>query len=152
MKKLLIALFALVIGCFAADAQDLVTLGIYLEGDSSVAPAEKLPQGVYRGKSKKTKKGMMSFPFHVDLGKTQTAEVKLKVVNGGTVSFSLYAFRREKGKKNVVIPVKCQVFEINGKPVSGVPCTIKKWRKMTNRELQDGDVVTIKLEFEKPEK
>ena len=152
MKKLLIALFALMLGCMAADARDLVTLGIYLEGDCSVAPAEKLPQGVFRGKPKKTKKGLMSFPFHVDLGQTQTAEVKIKVVNGGTASFSLYAFRREKGKKNVVIPVDCKVFEINGKPVPGVPFTIKKWRKMTTRELQDGDIVTIKLEFEKPEK
>lgn len=152
MKKLLIAVFALMLGVAVAEARDVVTLGVYLEGDCSVAPVGKLPQGVFSGKSKKTKKGMLSFPIHINLDQTQTVEFKLKVANGGTVYTSLYAFKLEKGKKNVAIPITCKVFELNGKPVSGVPCTIKKWRKMATRELQDGDIITVKLEFEKPEK
>ena len=149
LKKLMIVAFALAMGCAVVEARDVVTLGVYLDSDSSVAPAEKLPKGVFRGKPKKTKQGLMSFPIHIDLDQAPTAEIKLKVVNGGTVSISLYSFRLEKGKKNVVIPVKCKVFEINGTPVPGVPCELRKWRKMATRELQDGDIVTVKLEFEK---
>ena len=150
LKKMMIAVFALVLGAAAAEARDVVTFGVYLDSDCSVTPVGKLPAGVTRGKPKKTKAGMMSFPFHINLGQTQSAEFKFKVTNGGNCSFSLYAFRMVKGKKNTPIPVKCTVFEINGRRVSGVPCTIRKWRKMTIRELQDGDVVTIKLEFARP--
>lgn len=149
LKKMMIAVFALALGA-AVEARDVVTFGVYLDSDCSVAPVGKLPTGVNRGKPKKTKAGLMSFPFHINLGQTQSAEFKFKVANGGNCSFSLYAFRIEKGKKNKPITVKCTVFEINGKPVPKVPCVLKKWRKMTTRELQDGDVVTVKLEFERP--
>ena len=99
LKKLSIAVFALLVGALAAEARDVVTLGVYLESDSSVTLAGKLPKGVSAGKSQKTKQGQVSFPFHFNLDQAQSATIKLKVVNGGTVAFSLYAFKKEKGKK-----------------------------------------------------
>ena len=152
LKKMTLALFALFVGALVAEARDVVTLGIYLDGDSSVSVVGKLPQGVSLGKPKKTKKGLMSFPIHVNLGQTQSAEFQLKVANGGSADLSLFAFKHEKGKKNAPLAVECKKFEINGKPVKGIPRAIRKWQKVAKREFQDGDVVTIKLEFAKPEK
>ena len=149
MKKMMIALLTLVLGCLVAEASDMVKLGLLVDGDSSVAPVDKLPYGVFYGKTVKTKTGHMSFPFLINIDKTQSTELELKVVNGGVTSISLSCVRMEKGKKNVVIPVTCKVFEINGKPVAGVPCEINGWKKMTTIDLKDGDTIAIKLEFEK---
>ena len=152
MKKMLIAVVALVLGALAAEARDVVTLGVYVEGDGSVETVGKLPTGITLGKTKKTKSGWTSFPYRFALAAARSAELKFKVVKGGKCHISLYAVKVEKGKKSVAIPMTCKVLEINGEPVDGVPCTITKWRKMAAREFQDGDVVTVKVEFEKPEK
>ena len=151
MKKMMIAVIALMLGAVAAEARDVVTLGLYIKGDGAAEQLNKLPKGVSLGKPKKTKAGWMAFSYHVNLGVTQSAELQFKIVKGGTGFFSLYAFNFEKGKKRTSIPVKCKVLEINGEPVDGVPRTIKKWSKMATRELKDGDVVTVKVEFEKQE-
>ena len=148
----MIAVFALALGALAVEAREVVTLGVYVKGDGAVATEGKLPQGVTLGKSKKTKSGWMSFPYRFDLATAQSAELKFKVVKGGSCYISLYAVSVEKGKKSVAIPVTCKVLEINGEAVDGVPLTIKKWRKMAEREFKDGDVVTVKVEFAKPEK
>lgn len=149
MKKMMFALLTLVLGCLVAEASDMVKLGLLVDGDSSVVPVDKLPYGVFYGKTVKTKTGHMSFPFLINIDKTQSVELEFKVTGGGPVSISLSCVRMEKGKKSVIIPVTCKVFEINGKPVRGVPCEINKWKKMTTITLKDGDTIAIKLEFEK---
>ena len=151
MKKILIAALMLALGCMVAEASDMMKLGLLVGANSSVTPVDKLPYGVFYGKTVKTKTGMMSFPFLINIEKTQSVELELKVVGGGTTSISLSGVRMEKGKKSIVIPVTCKVFEINGKPVSGVPCEINGWKKMTTFELKDGDTIVIKLELEKKE-
>ena len=149
MKKMMFALLMLVLGCMVAEASDVVKLGLFVNGDSTVTPVGKLPHGVFHGKTVKTKAGQMTFPFLIDIAKTQSVDLEFKVTGGGPVSFSLFGTRIEKGKKNIVIPVTCKVFEINGKPVTGVPCLINGWKKMTTIELKDDDTIVIKLEFEK---
>ena len=149
MKKMMIAFLTFVLGCMVAEARDVVKLGFLVDGDSSVTPVEKLPYGVFLGKNVKTRTGHMSFPFLINLDRTESVELELKVAKGGTTSISLVGNRIEKGKKSVIIPVTCKVFEINGKPVEGVPCEISEWKKMTTIELKDGDTIVIKLEFEK---
>jgi len=149
MKKILIAFLMLALGCLSAEASDMVKLGVLVGGNSSVAPVDKLPYGVFYGKTVKTKTGQMSFPFLINIEKTQSAELELKVANGGSTSISLSGVRMEKGKKSIVIPVTCKVLEINGKPVAGVPCEINGWKKMTTIDLTGCETVVIKLEFEK---
>ena len=150
-KKLLSVVFALVLCGLAAEARDVVTLGLYLESDSIVKPVGTLPKGVFRGKPQKVKNGGMSFPQHIIVDQPQSVELKFEVVNGGKFSASLNAFRVEKDKPNQPISVKCKVFELNGVPVKGVPCTITKWRRMFVGSLNDGDTITVKLELEKTE-
>ena len=152
MKKMMIAAFALVLGALAAQARDVVTLGVYIIGEGVVETVDKLPQGVSRGRIKMTQNGWTSFPYRLELATVQSAELKLKIVKGGRCHISLYAVNVEKGKKSVAIPVVCKVLEINGEPVEGVPCEIKKWKKMADRKFANGDVVTIKVEIAKPEK
>ena len=151
MKKIMIAVAALMLGVLAAEARDIVTLGVYIKGEGVVETVGKLPRGVSRGKTKMTQNGWASFPYRLELAAVQSAELNLKVVKGGSCHISLYAVSVEKGKKSVSIPVVCKVLEINGEPVEGVPCEIKKWKKMAVRKFKNGDVVTIKVEIEKPE-
>ena len=74
-------------------------------------------------------------------------ELKFKV--SGDIRFyaSLYAFSHPGHK---VIPVQCDKFEYNGKPVPKATGVIRKWKKILTRYVSDGDVVTIKLELSKP--
>lgn len=152
LKKMMIAVFALALGALAAEARDVVTVGVYIQGDGAVETVGKLPQGVTAGKSRKTKSGWVSFPYRLELATAQSAELKFKVVKGENCYVSLYAVSVEKGKKSVATPVTCKVLEINGKPVEGVPCEIKKWKRMATCKIKEGDVVTVKVEIEKPEK
>ena len=149
MKKMVFALLMLTLGCMVAEARDIVKLGLLVDGDSSVAPVDKLPYGVFHGKSVKTNAGRMSFPFLINLDRTESVELEFKVTGGGPVSFSLVGTRMEKGKKSIPFTVTCKVFEINGKPVRGVPCEIDGWKKMATLKFKDGETIAIKLEFEK---
>lgn len=150
LKKLMVSIFALVLGAAAAEAIDLVSLGVYFLGEGSVEVEGTLPKGVSRGKNVKEKSGAVSFPCYINIGKVQAAEMQFKVTGSGKFSVSAYAFSRDS-EGNRVIPVLCQKFEIDGKSLSDIPCTIKKWRKMATREVKDGDVITVSVEFEKPE-
>ena len=149
-KKLLIPFFALVLGAAVAEAKDLVTLEIYFKGEGTVSLVGKLPAGMFRAEAKKGDWGIM-YPFYIDLGKAQSFELKFKINGEGKFSPALFAFRREEGKKNQAIPVTCKVFELDGEPASSVPCTIGKWKRMMTKEVEKGDEIVIKAEFEKPE-
>ncbi|MBP5532005.1 MAG: hypothetical protein J6Y54_08270, partial [Lentisphaeria bacterium] len=83
MKKLMIAVVALMLGALAAEARDVVTLGLYIKGDGAAEQLDKLPQGVSLGKPKKTKAGWMAFSYHINLAVTQSAELTFKIGKGG---------------------------------------------------------------------
>ena len=149
-KKLMVAIFALMLGAVAAEAKDLVTLEIYFKGEGSVSLVGNLPAGMFRAEGKKGSWGIM-YPYYIDLGKAQAFELKFKIKGEGKFSPALFAFRREDGKKNQSIPVTCKAFEIDGEPASSVPCSIGKWKRMMTKEVENGDEIVVKAEFEKPE-
>lgn len=149
-KKLLISLFALALGAAVAEAKDLVTLEIYFKGEGTVSLVGKLPAGMFRAEAKKGDWGIM-YPFYIDLGKAQSFELKFKVDGEGKFSPALYSFSREEGRKNQSIPVTCKLFVFDGEPASSVPCMINKWKRMMTKEVEKGDEVVIKAEFEKSE-
>ena len=49
LKKLMISIFALVLGGAVAEARELVSLGIYFNSECSVDLEGELPAGVTRG-------------------------------------------------------------------------------------------------------
>ena len=149
-KKLMVSIFALMLGAAVAEATDLVSLGVYFHGEGSVEVEGSLPKGVSRGKNVKEKSGAVSFPCYINIDKVQAVEVKFKVSGSGKFFVSAYAFSKDS-EGSRVIPVLCQKFEIEGESIPGVPCKIKKWRKMAARSVRDGDIITINVEFEKPE-
>jgi hypothetical protein len=145
-KKLMISAFAMVLGATAVHAKDLVTIEVYFSGEGSVALVGNLPKGMFRAATKKGSWGVMH-PYFIDLGKAQSLELKFRATGKGKFSPALYAFRREEGKKNQSIPVECKVFEVDEEPVPSVPCIIDKWKRMTSREVENGDEIVIKAEF-----
>lgn len=149
-KKLMISVFALVLGATAVQAKDLVTVEIYFSGEGSVSLVGNLPKGMFRAEAKKGSWGIM-YPFYIDLDKAQSFELKFKIKGEGKFSPALFAFRREEGKKNQAIAATCKAFELDGESASAVPCTLGKWKRLMTKEVENGDEVVIKAEFEKPE-
>ena len=89
------------------------------------------------------------YPYFIDLGKAKSLELKFKIKGNGKFSPALFAFKREEGQKNQPCQVVCQAFEIDGESASSVPCMINKWKRMMSKEVDDGDIVVVKAEFEK---
>ena len=87
--------------------------------------------------------------YYVILDKTLSAELKFKVNGDVKLGPALCAFRRVD-KQNRTITVNCKTFEFDGEAAPGIPGPVSKWKRMMIRQFKDGDVVTLKMEFEKP--
>ena len=149
LKKLLITMFALVLGAVAAEAADMVRLELRMVGDGYVKHEGKLPNGVFVNEPV-LRKNEKIYLYYVILDKTLTAELKFQVHGDVELGPALCAFRRVD-KKNTTITVKCKTFEFDGEAAPGIPGEIGKWKRIMVRKFKDGDLVTLKLEFEKPE-
>ena len=147
MKKIMLAVATLVLGCLAVEAGDLLSLGIYFTG-GSVELVSQTPKVAYRSKNVPGKNGWTSFPCYINIDKPQSVELTFKATGDLTFDASLYAFQKGSGK---VVPVFCSKFEYNGKPIPGVPGAINGWKRMLTRKLKDGDTFTIALDVEKQE-
>lgn len=148
LKKLMLAVSLLVFGAIVAEAKDLVTIEIYFSGEGTVSLEGELPKGMFSAAAKKGAWGIM-YPYFIDLGKAKSLELKFKIKGNGKFSPALFAFKREEGQKNQPCQVVCQAFEIDGESASSVPCMINKWKRMMSKEVDDGDIVVVKAEFEK---
>ena len=146
MKKIMLAVATLVLGCLAVEAGDLLSLGIYFTG-GSVELVSQTPKVAYRSKNVPGKNGWTSFPCYINIDKPQSVELTFKATGDLTFYASLYAFRRPGHK---IIPLQCDKFEYNGKPIR-VPKVITGWKRILTRNLEDGSTFTIKLELSKPE-
>ena len=146
MKKLVIAAFALVLGAFAARAENLASLGIYYIGEGAVEVVNPLPKYVYVGKTTTNKDGSISFPCWINIDEPRAVELKFKVTGDLRFYASLYAFSQPGHK---LIPLQCGKFEFNGKSVAKAIGAIRQWTRLLNRRVSDGDVITIRLELGK---
>lgn len=147
MKKIMLAVAALVLGCLALEAEDLVSLGIYFNG-GSVELVEQTPKVAYRSKNVPGKNGWTSFPCYINIDNPKSAELTFKASGDLTFYASLYAFNKGTHK---IVPVFCSKFEYNGKPVPGIPCAINGWKRILTRKVKDGETFTITLNLEKQE-
>ena len=147
-NKLMIAIFALALGAAAAEAADLIRLELRMVGKGCVTHEGKLPNGVFVNEPilRNTEK---IYLYYVNLDKTLSTELKFKVNGNVELGPAICAFRRED-KKNRTITVKCKTFEFDGDAAPGIPGPIGKWKRIMVRKFSDGDLVTLKMEFEKP--
>jgi len=147
MKKFMAVALALVTGCLALEAEDLVSLGIYFSG-GSVELVGQTPKVAYRSRNVEEKNGSVSFPCYINIDSPKSAELKFKATGDVTFFASLYAFRKGAG---TIVPLMCTRFDYNGKSIPGIPCEIRKWKRMLTRKLKDGETFTISLSLEKAE-
>ena len=148
LKKLMISIFALVLGTAAAEAADMIRLELLMAGNGYVKHEGKLPNGVFVNEPI-LRKNEKIYLYYVILDKTLSAELKFKVHGDVKLGPALCSFRRID-KKNTTITVKCKTFEFDGEAAPGIPGEIGKWKRLMVRKFSDGDVVTLKMEFEKP--
>ena len=149
LRKLMISMFALVLGAAVAEAADMIRLELRMVGNGYVKHEGKLPNGVFVNEPV-LRKNEKIYLYYVILDKTLSAELKFNVRGDVELGPALCAFRRVN-KKNTTITVKCKTFEFNGEAAPGIPGPINKWKRIMTRKFKDGAVVTLKMEFEKPE-
>lgn len=155
LKKIGIAVFAAVLGVFTIEAADILQIDFNFYSDGDIVLDGKLPEGVTFGPRRpfrNTKAKGYGFPIIFDVNKVQSIDMKFTVKGkGGRLVPSVIRFSRDpKTGKTQALPVTCKVFEFCDESSSHVPCVISRWKGMMDYRVENGDVLTLKAEFEKP--
>ena len=150
MKKLMV-LAVLCSAFFAASAADIVVIDLnFYQPDGVITVEGELPDGVtmppkIRFKNPKLKGH--AFRLNVNLDKTRSIDVKLKVKGAGWIDPSV-SCRPEPARTGWEI--ECTEFEFCGEASDIVPLTFKKWTSLGNKPpfvAEDGETLTVKAKF-----
>ena len=150
MKKFLLPVL-LCAAAFAVSAADWVEIDFNFYNPDGVITVEgKLPEGVelrpkIRFNNPKLKGH--AFTIWVDLDKTQSFDIKLKVKGDGVIDPSVNLTPRPMRKN---WEVECQEFEFCGEASDKTPFVFKKWTSMGSNPpfvAEDGETITIKAKF-----
>ena len=150
MNKLMI--LAMLCSAFlAVSAADIVVIDLnFYNPDGVIVVEGKLPEGVtmppkIRFINPKIKGH--AFRLNVNLDKTQSVDVKLKVKGSGRIdpSVSCRPVPKRDGWE-----IECLEFEFCGDASDKVPFVFKKWTSMGSNPpfvAEDGETITIKAKF-----
>ena len=150
MRK--IALLAMFFGAVSiVSAKDFVAISMNFYNPNGVIAAEgKLPEGVVllpKVRFNNPRLKGHAFTIRVDLEKTQSVDVRLKVGGTGVIdpSVNLITSPIRKGWE-----VECQEFEFCGEASDKTPFVFKKWTSMGAKPpftAEDGEIITVKAKF-----
>ena len=152
MKKIM-ALAMLCSAFFAVSAIDFVTIDLnFYDPDGVITVEGELPEGVtmppkIRFINPKVKG--YAFRLNVNLDKTRSVDVKLKVKGAGRIDPSV-SCRPEP--KRTGWEIECQEFEFCGEASDKTPLVFKKWTSMGPQPMfvaEDGETLTLKAKFKK---
>ena len=150
MKKILV-LTMLFSAFFAVSAVDFVAIDLNFYSETGTITVEgKLPEGVTMGKKIRfinPKIKGYAFRLNVNLEKTQSVDVKLKVHGSGKIdpSVSCRPVPKREGWE-----IECQEFEFCGEASDKTPLVFKKWTSMGPQPpfvAEDGEIITVKAKF-----
>ena len=151
MKKIMV-LATLFSAFLAASAVDIVVIDLnFYNPDGVIVLESKLPEGVtmppkIRFINPKLKGH--AFRLNVNLDKTQSVDVKLKVKSGsGRIDPSVSC--RPEPKRNGW-EIECTEFEFCGEASDKVPLVFKKWTSLGNTPpfvAEEGETITVKAKF-----
>ena len=150
LKKTLFAGALTLFFSAAAFATDIVNLSFNFYSAGEIVLEGKAPAGVTicrKIRFHNPKLFGYAFPLQINLDKTTSVDLKLKVKGGSgkmEVSVSPSAFKN--GKKQPAPTLECIEFELNEEPVD-TPFTFKKWKGVKTIMLEDGDTITVKATF-----
>ena len=150
MKKIMV-LATLFSAFLAASAVDIVVIDLnFYSPDGVITLESKLPDGVtmppkIRFINPKIKG--YAFRLNVNLEKTQSVDVKLKVKGSGKIdpSVSCRPVPKREGWE-----IECQEFEFCGEASDKTPFVFKKWTSMGPQPpfvAEDGETITVKAKF-----
>ena len=150
MKKLMV-LAMLCPVFFAASAADFVVIDLnFYQPDGVITVEGKLPDGVTMPPKIRFKNPNLkghAFRLNVNLDKTRSVDVKLKVKGSGRIdpSVSCRPVPKRDGWE-----IECLEFEFCGEASDKVPLTFKKWTSLGNKPpfvAEDGETITVKAKF-----
>ena len=152
MKKIMV--LAMLFSAFlAVSAVDFVTIDLnFYDPDGAITVEGELPEGVtmppkIRFINPKVKG--YAFRLNVNLDKTQSVDVKLKVKGAGRIDPSV-SCRPEP--KRTGWEIECSEFEFCGEASDKTPLVFKKWTSMGPQPMfvaEDGETITVKAKFKK---
>ena len=150
MKKIMV--LAMLFSAFlAVSAVDFVTIDLnFYDPDGAITVEGELPEGVtmppkIRFINPKVKG--YAFRLNVNLDKTQSVDVKLKVKGAGRIDPSVSC---RPAPKRDGWEIECLEFEFCGEASDKTPLVFKKWTSMGTQPpfvAEDGDTLTIKAKF-----
>ena len=150
MKKLMV--LAMLCSAFlAVSAADIVVIDLnFYNPDGVIVVEGKLPEGVtmppkIRFINPKIKGH--AFRLNVNLDKTQSVDVKLKVKGSGRIDPSV-SCRPEP--KRTGWEIECLEFEFCGEASDKVPLVFKKWTSLGPQPpfvAEEGETITVKAKF-----
>lgn len=154
LKKMLVAVFAAVLGGTAFAIEDITQVDFNFYSDGDIVLEGELPAGVTFGPKSRFRDPKLKgygFPIRFDVNKVQSLNMKFTVKgNGGKIVLSIIRYSRDEQKHTKALPLTCKVFEFCDEPSKSVPCVAKRWKSMMSYEVEPGDSLTLKAEFEKP--
>ena len=148
------AIFAFAASSFAADIAR-IDLNYYCRGNLKLL-TKKLPAGVkvsarknYTNKKIKNYDKLCYYTIDVDLAKTQEINLEFEVVDtegkdSAKLNPSMSPLRGQS--------FECLEFEFADEPSDKTPIKITKWTHMGSIQVSQGDKITVKAKFAKPEK
>ena len=150
MKKILLAL--LFCGAaLAVSATDFVAIDLnFYNLEGAITAAGKLPEGVLMGKKIRFRNPKLkgyAFPVLINLDKTQSVDIKLKVKGAGRIypSVSCRPVPKREGWE-----IECLEFEFCGDASDKVPLAFRKWTSLSGDKpfvAEDGETITVKAKF-----
>ena len=143
---------AVMLTAFAAAgfAGDIVRLDFNFWGsDAAIVPVGKLPPGVWLGKKgpfNDRKLYGFATPLFIDISKTPKFELKFTIKGkSGRIVPSVMPCRGKDGKTPMI---ECLSFEFNDDASPKAPLKFSGWTNMgLKAEVEDGDTITLKVEF-----
>ena len=151
MRKFLLTLAVLCGAVFVLPATDFVAIDLnFYDPEGAITVEGELPEGVLMGKKLRFRNPKLkgyAFPILINLDKTQSVDIKLKVKGAGRIypSVSCRPVPKREGWE-----VECLEFEFCGSASDKVPLTFKKWTSLADNPpfvAEDGETITVKAKF-----
>ena len=151
MRRGLLTVAMICAAALTVSAKDFVAISMnFYNPDGEISVEGELPDGVTllpKVRFNNPKLKGHAFTIRVDVDKTRSVDVKLKVRGTGVIdpSVNLAPVPMRKGWE-----VECQEFEFCGEASDKTPFIFKKWTSMGPKppfNAEDGEIITIKAKF-----
>ena len=155
-RKFLLGLVCALTVSAGAFAGERVAISInFYDDNGDITPVREFPAGVTWQKrirfSNRRLKGF-AYPIHIDLGRASGVDQVFRIKGTGRLLVSVNCGAGIAGRPDGALKIRCLKFFLNGVSGKKTPFVFSGWTVASNQiSVKDGDIITIRAEFEKAE-